>query len=264
MRMRMRMRMRLRGMGGGTRKVDRGLGLGLGGRLVGGRARGEAAATGTGTGTGGNETLYDLLGVAEGASAREIKRAYRKLAKTTHPDVEGGDANKFKRIAKAYAVLSNDEARKEYDRKRRAEKIFAGGSVDDAFDFFATGGGGRRGREEPEFYGFADLFRDIEEEFSAYSKGSEGQKGDDAILRKLGEDLLDFLEGKTSPSPSSSAKGSGSRGASSGGAHTDPGSGEKASTGAARAPGSSAKPSSKASFDADQELRELKKQMGLE
>src|SRR5205807_10060321 len=63
-------------------------------------------------------TLYDTLGVKKGASADEIKKAYRKLAAKYHPDRNPGDASaeeKFKEVQNAYDVLSDSEKRKQYD-----------------------------------------------------------------------------------------------------------------------------------------------------
>src|SRR2546423_7368154 len=63
-------------------------------------------------------TLYDTLGVKKGASADEIKKAYRKLAAQYHPDRNPGDAaaeEKFKEVQNAYDVLSDTEKRKQYD-----------------------------------------------------------------------------------------------------------------------------------------------------
>ncbi len=65
------------------------------------------------------ETLYDTLGVKKGASADEIKKAYRKLARQYHPDTNQGDKSaeeRFKQVQTAYDVLSDAEKRKAYDR----------------------------------------------------------------------------------------------------------------------------------------------------
>jgi molecular chaperone DnaJ len=59
-------------------------------------------------------TLYDTLGVSKSASADEIKKAYRKLAREHHPD-SGGDEMRFKEVQTAYDVLSDPEKRKQYD-----------------------------------------------------------------------------------------------------------------------------------------------------
>ena len=62
--------------------------------------------------------FYEVLGVEKGASAEEIKRAYRKLAKKYHPDLNPGDAQaekNFKEVNEAYGVLSDSEKRQKYD-----------------------------------------------------------------------------------------------------------------------------------------------------
>ncbi|MBN1962938.1 MAG: DnaJ domain-containing protein [Deltaproteobacteria bacterium] len=67
---------------------------------------------------GRTEDLYDTLGVSRGATTAEIKRAYRKLARKYHPDVNHGqphNTERFKSISSAYEVLSNPEKRKLYD-----------------------------------------------------------------------------------------------------------------------------------------------------
>src|SRR5688572_24744045 len=64
------------------------------------------------------ESLYEALGVAKGADADAIRKAYRKLARKHHPDVNPGDKaaeEKFKRISAAYDVLSDDKKRAAYD-----------------------------------------------------------------------------------------------------------------------------------------------------
>ena len=58
---------------------------------------------------------YKTLGVSRSATDEEIKKAYRKLARTNHPDA-GGDEEKFKEINEAYEVLSDAEKRSRYDQ----------------------------------------------------------------------------------------------------------------------------------------------------
>lgn len=65
---------------------------------------------------------YQVLGVAETASADEVKRAYRKLAKQYHPDANPNDpaaADRFKEVGEAYGVLSDPEKRAQYDQMRK-------------------------------------------------------------------------------------------------------------------------------------------------
>jgi molecular chaperone DnaJ len=65
---------------------------------------------------------YGVLGVPEGAGADDIKKAYRKLAKKYHPDANPNDpqaSDRFKEVGEAYAVLSDDAKRKQYDAMRR-------------------------------------------------------------------------------------------------------------------------------------------------
>ena len=61
---------------------------------------------------------YATLGVSKGATAKEIKQSYRKLARKHHPDVNPGDKaaeTKFKEINEAYEVLGDPDKRRKYD-----------------------------------------------------------------------------------------------------------------------------------------------------
>ena len=91
---------------------------------------------------------YEVLGVSKDASPDEIKKAYRKLARQYHPDVnKAPDAEeKFKEVKEAYEVLSDDQKRATYDRF---------GHVDPNQGF---GGGGFGGFGEADFGGFGDIF----------------------------------------------------------------------------------------------------------
>ena len=60
-------------------------------------------------------SLYERLGLSNGADSQEIRRAYLKLSKTEHPD-KGGDSERFKAIQQAYEVLSEDQSRSYYDQ----------------------------------------------------------------------------------------------------------------------------------------------------
>lgn len=73
---------------------------------------------------------YQTLGVGKGAALADIKRAYRKLARKYHPDLNPGDKSaeaKFKEIQEAYSVLSDPKKREQYDRFGAAGEVPAGG-----------------------------------------------------------------------------------------------------------------------------------------
>ena len=77
-----------------------------------------------------DKDFYAVLGVTKAASADEIKKSYRKLARQFHPDANGGDPKaeeKFKVISEAYDVLSDDTKRQEYDEMRQYGGSFGGG-----------------------------------------------------------------------------------------------------------------------------------------
>jgi molecular chaperone DnaJ len=119
-----------------------------------------------------NKDFYKVLGVAKDASAADIKKAYRKLARANHPDSKPGDKaaeERFKQIAEAYDVLGDDAKRKQYDEMRT---LFSGGGfgpfggaggpggttfdVNDLFGGAGAGGAGGAGAG-----GFADVLGDL-------------------------------------------------------------------------------------------------------
>ncbi|KIL37172.1 molecular chaperone DnaJ [Cohnella kolymensis] len=103
---------------------------------------------------------YDVLGLERNASADDIKKAYRKLARQYHPDVnKASDAeSKFKEVKEAYDILSDDQQRARYDQFGHQDPSagFGGGGADfgggfgDIFDMFFGGGGGRRDPNAPQ------------------------------------------------------------------------------------------------------------------
>jgi molecular chaperone DnaJ len=98
-----------------------------------------------------NKDFYKVLGVDTDASAAEIKKAYRKLARANHPDSKPGDKaaeDRFKAVAEAYDVLGDEQKRKQYDEMRTMVSSggFGGGptafDLGDIFGGAGTGGGG--------------------------------------------------------------------------------------------------------------------------
>lgn len=125
---------------------------------------------------------YEILGVARDANKDELKRAYRRLARKYHPDVnkEAGAEERFKEINRAYEVLSEPETRARYDR----------------FGEAGVSGAGASGFEYGDMGGFADIFETIFSGFggmgaqTATRRRSGPMRGDDLRL-----DLkLDFRE----------------------------------------------------------------------
>src|SRR3954469_7717912 len=173
-----------------------------------------------------SKDYYKVLGASETASADEIKKAYRKLAKKYHPDVTGGDkakTAKFKEITEANETLGDEKKRAQYDEQRH--NPFAGGmpggarpgggfpgggaqgfDINDLFSQFGgRGGGGGRvytytpggGAEGPDASGMADIF----EMFRGQQQGGAGARARQQprqgqnVVAKLEIDLPDAALG---------------------------------------------------------------------
>ncbi len=109
---------------------------------------------------------YKILGVERTADDKAIKTAYRRLARKYHPDVNKGNADRFKEISEAYTVLGDAEKRKRYDtlgpdweRYAQAGAQAGGRSPFEGGPF--AGGRGVRFTQEGDLGGFSDFFRTI-------------------------------------------------------------------------------------------------------
>ncbi len=141
--------------------------------------------------------FYQVLGVAKDASAAEIKKAYRALARANHPDSNPGDQQKhdrFKQVAEAYDVVGDAERRKKYDELRSS--YAAGGfgfpqggggfDVSDLFGDRVRGGGG----------GIGDMFGDLFGQRTRTSAPPRPRRGGDVETgATIG--FTDALEGVT-------------------------------------------------------------------
>src|SRR5438270_6340342 len=140
---------------------------------------------------------YDILGVSRDASEADIKKAFRRLARELHPDVNSHDPQaeeKFKEAAEAYEVLSDPDRRATYDRFGHeglrsggyAPNFEAFGSVSDLFEAFFGGssafgdifGGGARGRMQG-----GDIAVGAEIDLAEAARGTTVQVSYEAISR---------------------------------------------------------------------------------
>lgn len=103
---------------------------------------------------------YETLGISKGASADEIKKAFRKAAVKHHPDKEGGDEAKFKEVNEAYEVLKDDAKRQRYDQFGHAGVggNFGGGGGNPFEGFQGFGGQGQNGSFDFGDMGLGDIF----------------------------------------------------------------------------------------------------------
>ena len=129
--------------------------------------------------------LYEVLGVSKDASDTDIKRAYRKLSKQYHPDInkEAGAEEKFKEIAEAYEILSDSQKRAAYDQYGHASydpnSGFSGGGFG---GFEGFGGFGGQGFSGSYTGGFEDIF-------DTFFGGGGGRRGNRANMPRQGADL---------------------------------------------------------------------------
>ncbi len=153
---------------------------------------------------------YAALGVSADASAKEITKAYRKLARELHPDKNPGDTaaeERFKDVSAAYDVLGDESKRAEYDEVRRLGPMaggFGGGQPGGGFRFDMGGGGD-----------ISDLLGQMFGNSSRRRRGGGPHRGDDVSTR-LTLDFGDAARGLTtslhltSDAPCSTCAGSGS------------------------------------------------------
>src|SRR5574344_2633151 len=118
---------------------------------------------------------YEVLGIEKNASKDDIKSAFRKLAKKYHPDVskEPDAEEKFKEAQEAYAVLSDDDKRRQYDQFGHAAFNGQGGA------------GGFSGFDASDF-DFGDIFDNIFGGFGGFGGRSSSKrpaKGNDSLIR---------------------------------------------------------------------------------
>jgi len=142
---------------------------------------------------------YEVLGVTKGASAKDVKQAYRKLARDLHPDLHPGDTaaeDRFKDVAAAYDFLSDDEKKARYDRG----EIDASGAPKAERQFYRqyaeTGPGGMRYSNPGDFFRDfenADVFSDL---FRGSRRGQRMTQGAD-IRAQVQVDFLDAVNGAT-------------------------------------------------------------------
>ena len=145
---------------------------------------------------------YEVLGLAKGASAADIKKAYRTLARKHHPDIDKseGAAAKFKEISEAYQVLSDTDKRQAYDQfghaafDRGAGAGAGQGPFGGGYRYTYTTGGG----PGFDFSGFEDPFSIFEQFFGGATAGrSRARNRGDDLYYELAIDFREAVFGVT-------------------------------------------------------------------
>src|SRR5215475_4857363 len=121
--------------------------------------------------------FYVILGLQRGATLADVKRAYKRLARRFHPDINPGDrmaAQQFRQIAEAYETLSDPDRRRRYDATGRPAAPESGESTFgfEGFDFTVS----VRGHEAPTF---GDLFADVFHQRESRRPKQEAERGAD-------------------------------------------------------------------------------------
>ncbi len=152
---------------------------------------------------------YSILGIPKGSDVEEVRKAFKKLARKYHPDINPGDKKaeeKFKELSEAYEVLSNPDKKKKYDTYGSADfEGFPGGGGYQSYSYNPFGGGSGKTSTQFDLNDLGEIFGDI---FTGGLGGMGGAKkrrrggaspGFEPMGAVRGKDLhfsvsLDFLE----------------------------------------------------------------------